>query len=148
MENKRAKIKFELRLADNIKNDSKSFYAYVRSKQRNKVKVGPLKDNQRCIISDSKDMAETPNNYFISVFTMENLSNIPKVSSYVDFSDTEVLRDLEIEESEVEEKLMSTIASLANDTAKANELKENISKLGNSNADEIIANEILKTLNG
>ena len=53
-----------------------------------------------------------------------------------------------INDDEVEEKLMSTIASLANDTAKANELKENISKLGNTNADEIIANEILKTLNG
>jgi UDP-N-acetylglucosamine--N-acetylmuramyl-(pentapeptide) pyrophosphoryl-undecaprenol N-acetylglucosamine transferase len=53
-----------------------------------------------------------------------------------------------IKDSEVEEKLIPTIASLANDTERANELKENISKLGNTNADEIIANEILKTLNG
>ena len=53
-----------------------------------------------------------------------------------------------IKDNEVNEKLMSAIASLANDAAKANELKENITKLGNPNADEIIANEILKTLNG
>ena len=106
LENKRAKIAFELRLADNIKSDSKSFYAYVRSKQRNKVKVGPLKDNQGIIVSDSKHMAEMLNNYFTSVFTVENLSNIPKVNSYVDFSDSEVLRDLNIEEIEVEEKLI------------------------------------------
>lgn len=53
-----------------------------------------------------------------------------------------------INDNEVNEKLMSAIASLANDAAKANELKENIAKLGNPNADEIIANEILKTLNG
>ncbi len=53
-----------------------------------------------------------------------------------------------IKDNEVNEKLMSAIASLANDAAKANELKENIAKLGNPNADEIIANEILKTLNG
>jgi hypothetical protein len=35
---------FEEKLANNIKNDSKSFFAYVRSKQRTKVTVGPLKD--------------------------------------------------------------------------------------------------------
>ncbi len=53
-----------------------------------------------------------------------------------------------IDDNEVGEKLVSTLASLAGDTAKANELKENISKLGNTNADELIANEILKTLHG
>ena len=53
-----------------------------------------------------------------------------------------------IKDSEVNDKLISTIASLANDPVKANELKENIAKLGNTNADELIAHEILKTLNG
>ena len=33
------------KLACNIKNDSKSFYAYVRSKQNVKDKVGPLEDS-------------------------------------------------------------------------------------------------------
>ena len=54
---------------------------------------------------------------------------------------------LMIRDSEVDFKLMDTIKSLANDPVKANELKENISKLGNINADEIIATEILKTIN-
>ena len=53
-----------------------------------------------------------------------------------------------IKDSEVNDKLISTIASLANDPVKANELKENIAVLGNTNADELIAHEILKTLNG
>ena len=53
-----------------------------------------------------------------------------------------------IKDSEVNDKLISTIASLANDPVKANELKENIAILGNTNADELIAHEILKTLNG
>ena len=35
-ENNKAKIKFEQNLANNIKQDSKSFYSYVRSKQRSK----------------------------------------------------------------------------------------------------------------
>ena len=53
-----------------------------------------------------------------------------------------------INDSEVNDKLINTIAALANDPVKANELKENIAKLGNTNADELIAHEILKTLNG
>ena len=38
--------KYKIRLlAQNIKSDSKSFYAYVRSKQNVWDKVGPLEDN-------------------------------------------------------------------------------------------------------
>ena len=36
---------FEQKLAQNIKSDSKSCYAYVRSKQNVRDKVGPLEDN-------------------------------------------------------------------------------------------------------
>jgi len=52
-----------------------------------------------------------------------------------------------IKDSEVNEKLFNAIINLANDAAKANALKENIAKLGNTNADELIAHEILNTLN-
>jgi UDP-N-acetylglucosamine--N-acetylmuramyl-(pentapeptide) pyrophosphoryl-undecaprenol N-acetylglucosamine transferase len=51
-----------------------------------------------------------------------------------------------IKDSEVEEKLTAAISSLINDEAKAAELKENILKLGNTNADEIIAAEILRSI--
>ena len=40
------KISCKQKLACNIKNDSKSFYAYVRSKQNVQDKVGPLEDNK------------------------------------------------------------------------------------------------------
>ena len=39
------------KLACNIKNDSKSFYAYVKSKQNVQDKVGPLEDSSGNIIS-------------------------------------------------------------------------------------------------
>jgi len=39
---KAAKSKFESKLAANIKNDTKSFYAYVNSRSKTKDKVGPL----------------------------------------------------------------------------------------------------------
>ena len=51
-----------------------------------------------------------------------------------------------IKDSEADEKLINAIHSLANDPEKADQLRENIAKLGNTNADEIIAAEILKTI--
>ena len=42
---RKSKRNFEHKLAQNIKSDSKSFYAYVRSKQNVRDKVGPLEDN-------------------------------------------------------------------------------------------------------
>ncbi len=53
-----------------------------------------------------------------------------------------------INDNEINEKLTGAIKTLANDAVQADALKENIAKLGNTNADELIANEILKTLNG
>ena len=41
-----AKRTFEKKLAGNIKNYSKSLYAYVRSKQKVRDKVGPLRKKQ------------------------------------------------------------------------------------------------------
>jgi UDP-N-acetylglucosamine--N-acetylmuramyl-(pentapeptide) pyrophosphoryl-undecaprenol N-acetylglucosamine transferase len=51
-----------------------------------------------------------------------------------------------IKDSEVSEKLVTTIIDLAKDEQKQNELKKNIAALGITNADEVIANEILKLI--
>ena len=48
---RKSKRNFEHKLAQNIKSDSKSFYAYVRSKQNVRDKVGPLVDNAGNIIT-------------------------------------------------------------------------------------------------
>ncbi|MDQ6757860.1 MAG: undecaprenyldiphospho-muramoylpentapeptide beta-N-acetylglucosaminyltransferase [Bacteroidota bacterium] len=53
---------------------------------------------------------------------------------------------LMIDDSEVESKLMKTILKLINDENKMNEIKENIGNMANTNADELIADEILKTI--
>ena len=47
----------EDKLAQNIKSDSKSFYAYVRSKQNVRDKVEPQEDNVRIIITQGFLMA-------------------------------------------------------------------------------------------
>ena len=58
----------ELKLAQNIKSESKGFYAYVRSKQNVRDKVGPLEDNAGDIITEGIVMAEELNMHFSSVF--------------------------------------------------------------------------------
>ena len=72
-----SKRSYEQKLACNIKNDSKSFYAYVRSKQNVHDKVGPLEDSAGNIISQGFLMAEDLNGYFSSVFTKEDISSLP-----------------------------------------------------------------------
>ena len=43
---KKAKQRFEQKLAENIENDSRSFYAYARSKMKSKVELeAPIGDN-------------------------------------------------------------------------------------------------------
>ena len=75
--NENAKKQFELKLANNVTSDSKSFFSYVRSKERNKVKVGPLRDSVGNIITDDKTTANIFNDYFASVFTIDDKVNIP-----------------------------------------------------------------------
>ena len=74
---------FEHKLAQNIKSDSKSFYAYVRSKQNVRDKVGPLEDNAGNIISLHM--------HFSSVFTREDTSSIPVPETNFKGSEGEML---------------------------------------------------------
>ena len=74
---RKSKRNFVHKLAQNIKSDSKSFYAYVRSKQNVRDKVGPLEDNAGNKITQEFLMAEELNMHFSSVFTREDSSSIP-----------------------------------------------------------------------
>ena len=72
-----SKRNYEQKIAFNIKHDSKSFYAYVRSKQKVQDKVGPLEGSDGNIITEGFLMAENLNEYFSSVFTREDISVLP-----------------------------------------------------------------------
>ena len=74
---RKSKRNFEHKLAQNIKSDSKICYAYVRSKQNVRDKVGPLADNAGNIITEGVLMAEELNMHFSSVFTREDTSSLP-----------------------------------------------------------------------
>ena len=74
---RKSKRTFDKKITGNIKNYSKNFYAYVRSKQKVRDKVRPLENNMGNIISDRFQMAEVLNEYFSSVFTTEDISSLP-----------------------------------------------------------------------
>jgi len=75
---KKAKLNFEKKLADNIKKDSKSFFAYVRGRSQATRKLGPLSDSGGNLVESSEEMSELFNEAFGKVFAKENLSDIPE----------------------------------------------------------------------
>ena len=75
---------FENKLATNIKQDSKSFFAYIISKQCVKDSIGPLKGNNGAAISNNKEMAESLNEYFSTVFTLEDTNALPATEQLIE----------------------------------------------------------------
>ena len=92
----KSKRNFEHKLAQNIKSDSKSFYAYVKSKQNVRDKVGPLEDNVGNIITQGFLMAEELNLHFSSVFTREGTSSLPVQETKFNVSQRERLGKLDV----------------------------------------------------
>ena len=85
---RKSKRNFEHKLAQNIKSDRKSFYAYV-NKQNVRDKVGPLEDNFGNIVTQGFLMAEELNMHFGSVFTREDTSSLPVPETKFKGSETE-----------------------------------------------------------
>src|SRR6202142_4093907 len=96
-----AKREYETRLADKIKEDPKSFYAYVRSRSKVKVKIGPIKDNLGQVVSEDSEMVNIFNEYFSSVFTKEDLINIPKVDNMIVNNKNCYLEDIVINKNKI-----------------------------------------------
>ena len=63
VEIKKARMNFENKLAQNIKYDSKSFFAYVRSKSKARVKRGSLKDDNGRLLEKGGEVAEEFSTY-------------------------------------------------------------------------------------
>ncbi len=74
---RKAKITLEKNLAKNIKSNPKAFYRYMNNNTKTRFNVGPLKDDKNQLHTDDAKMVEILNTTFTSVFTAENLSNLP-----------------------------------------------------------------------
>ena len=91
---RKSKRNVEHKLAQHIKSDSKSFYAYVRSKQNVRYRVGPLEDNAGNKITQGILMADELNMHFSSVFTREDTSSLPVPETKFEGSEGERLGQL------------------------------------------------------
>jgi len=76
---RKAKRTFERKLAENIKLDKKSFYAYSRVKSKTKAQIGTLLTSDGSQIEDDESAVECFNQYFASVFTRDNLLPVSAV---------------------------------------------------------------------
>ena len=67
-------------LANNIKDNPKAFWTFVKKTKSEEVGISDLKVNNS-VISDAKGKAEALNNQFASVFTQENTDEIPTLDT-------------------------------------------------------------------
>ena len=106
-ENRRAKAKFEEKLASNIKSDIKSFFAYANSKRKTNQKIGPLKDENKRVIDSNKCAADYLNKYFASVFVEEDVGNMPVPKKMFNGSVDETLQNIDVDVDLMIDKLNS-----------------------------------------
>lgn len=73
-----AKRKLEKDLAAGSDKNNRKFAKYIKSKTKSKTTVGPLLSKDKKLITGDKEIAEELNKFFSSVFTQEDLLNIPE----------------------------------------------------------------------
>ena len=72
-ETREANTSFEYRLAQNIKENPKTFSAYVRSRSEYRSEIGSLRWQDK-IVEDDENKAGLLNEFFALVFTKEDVS--------------------------------------------------------------------------
>jgi hypothetical protein len=97
------KREFEIKLAEKIKDDKKSFFAYVGSKKKGASTVGPLANGSGELIADPQMMAEIFNNQFCAVFSQEDMQSIPVIPEHEIVNCS--LENIEISAGQIESKL-------------------------------------------
>ena len=101
---KQAQRDYERNIAINCKKEPKRFWKYIRDKTKGKSGISPLKKKNGTMAVSDKDKAETLNNFFGSVFTKEDLNNLPD-SKPTEWSDGKTITDILVTPSAIEEKL-------------------------------------------
>ena len=114
---RKARKKFEHKLAVDIQSNPKFFYRYVRSKAKSKERVGSLKDLTGNIIDDDSKMCDVLNDFFASVFTTENIESIPEVTQVFNGDDSQLLNNITVTSDDV----FNTIMKLKDDKAPSND---------------------------
>ena len=100
---RKAKRRHESNIASNIKTDPKMFYKYARSKMEVKEGIGSLKDEDGRDTADVGKMTCILSQYFATVFTDEDLSDMPVPTNMC--NSDEVMDEIDTRQSAVYQKL-------------------------------------------
>ena len=101
----RARKNFEKKLAENIKSDNKSFYAYIRSMSTSRMKPTTLKQKDGTETTSMEQTCNEFNQYFSSVFTSETSDNITTPESMFHGTEKEKLKNISINAEMVQRAL-------------------------------------------
>ena len=96
------KSDYEESLANKIKSNPKAFWKYVNSKLKTTLPVDTLRTSDDGEAISNQEKADTLNEYFSSVFTQEDLNNIP---SFPDVFKGTPMTDLQVSEDGIYNKL-------------------------------------------
>jgi len=91
-------------LAENVKKDTNSFYAYVKGKTKVGRNVGPMISDEYEVVDSVKGKSQEFNKFFSSVFTKEMSGEVPE-ADWVYKDNDNGLSDIEITERIVSKKL-------------------------------------------
>ena len=80
----------------------RQFYEYVKQRTKSRPSIGPLKDRAGRVVQEEREMAEVFNEFFSSVFTRENLGDVPDPQQQ---HAGEMLSDVKITTKKVMEKI-------------------------------------------
>jgi hypothetical protein len=98
---RKAKRKKEKELVSCEDRNGKKFTNYIKSKTKVRTGIGPLKKPDGTMTTDGREMADILNNFFTSVFTKEDLTNLPTKNRETNT----VLSDIEITKRDVVRKI-------------------------------------------
>ena len=102
-ESRKSKISNEKRIAGECKTNPKLFYQYVNSKLKSKENVSSLMKDDGSLTQDDSEKAEILNDFFSSVFTEEDKSDVPDfITDQKDF-----ISELNISREDIVKKLQS-----------------------------------------
>ena len=106
IDTRNARRNFEKKLAEKIKDDNKSFYAYIRGRNSVRPTIGPLLSSSGEKLSLPEEISEEMNVYFSSVFTKEDLSSVPDIQTNCTVAQNQLrLDNIVIDEKMVMDKL-------------------------------------------
>ena len=100
---KQARKDFEAAIAKDCRKNPKGVWNYMKSTQKVKTKIPNLKKSDGSYTTSDEEIAEVLNQQYFSVFTKENLNNIPDIP--LKELITEPLSDIDIKEDDVKKLL-------------------------------------------